>query len=293
MATLERKTSRGYDIKVTDADQGIMEAIVSVFNNRDHGGDIVRPGFFDQAVSDGKLPKGVWAHDPTIPVAKTLATTALKPGDSRLPAALKDLGGQWVRAQFNLETQRGREAFSDIKGGYIDEFSFAYYATKTNYLDDGSRELLSTDEWPEWSPVLQGMNPKTALISAKSADASGGEALNDGALVSLSEDATTTIAGVKRLSARFSSRLELLRKQGRMLSAANIAKLNELIDLLDQVDTVQGVLKDLVAAANADQAEEDAEGEAPAKSITAADREQERKTLQLINDNEAFFVSLF
>jgi HK97 family phage prohead protease len=164
--SIERKSYPVADLKVSE-EPGIIEAIVSVFNNVDAGKEIVRPGFFEKSIQK-KLPKGVWAHDWKQPIAKTLEAKELHPGDPQLPAHLFTLGGTYIKGQFNLDTQRGREAYSDIKFGIVDEFSIGYSVLKDGKdKETGARELIEGD-WKEWSPVLVGMNDQTALISIKS-----------------------------------------------------------------------------------------------------------------------------
>jgi len=138
----------------TEGETGIVEAIVSVFGNTDAGGDIVQPGAFKASLSK-RTPKGVWAHQWDMPIAKTLE-------------ARETDKGLYVKGQFNLETQRGREAFSDIKFGIIDEFSIGYRVVEDSVNhDDGTRSLVTIDLY-EWSPVLVGMNAETELLSIKS-----------------------------------------------------------------------------------------------------------------------------
>lgn len=164
---IERKAYPVANLKVADEQQGVIEAIVSVFNNVDHGNEKVLPGFFAKSI-ERKLPKGVWAHDWKQPIAKTLEAKELLPGDPLLPDSLKLLGGAYIKGQFNLDTQRGREAYSDIKFGIVDEFSIGYAVLKDGKdQETGARELIEGD-WKEWSPVLVGMNDQTALISIKS-----------------------------------------------------------------------------------------------------------------------------
>ena len=164
--TIEHKNYPIADLKVSE-EPGIIEAIVSVFNNVDAGKEIVRPGFFEKSIQR-KLPKGVWAHDWKQPIAKTLEAKELHAGDPQLPPHLFTLGGTYIKGQFNLETQRGREAYSDIKFGIVDEFSIGYSVLKDGKdKETGARELIEGD-WKEWSPVLVGMNDQTSLISIKS-----------------------------------------------------------------------------------------------------------------------------
>jgi HK97 family phage prohead protease len=163
--TIERKSYPIANLK-SDDETGIIEAIVSVFNNVDSGKEIVRPGFFEKSIQR-KLPKGVWAHDWKQPIAKTLEAKELRAGDPSLPDHLRELGGTYIKGQFNLDTQRGKEAYSDIKFGIVDEFSIGYAVLKDGKdKDTGARELIEGD-WKEWSPVLVGMNDQTALISIK------------------------------------------------------------------------------------------------------------------------------
>ena len=168
---IERKAYKILDLK-TDDRSGQLEAIVSVFSNTDAGFEKVMPGSFTKSIQR-KLPKGVWAHDWKQPIAKTIEARELLAGDPLLPDSLKELGGAYIKGQFNLDTQRGREAYSDIKFGIIDEFSIGYKVLKEGKdKETGARELLDLD-WKEWSPVLVGMNDQTRLISIK--DEEGGE----------------------------------------------------------------------------------------------------------------------
>lgn len=196
------------------ADDGIVEAIVSVFNNVDSYGDRVKYGFFADSLSY-KMPKGVWQHDWNTPVAKTLEARELLPGDTLLPQALRDLGGLYIKGQFNLETQAGRETFSNIKHGIIDEFSIGYSVVEEAFATDGSRELIKGRLY-EWSPVLFGANPMTAVISAKG----------------LNDDVSDVGQDITRLVTRLNDRAAIRQKEGRTLSSANVARLTELMDTL-------------------------------------------------------------
>lgn len=185
--------------KVLDEASGVCEHIVSVFGVVDHGGDRILPGFFAKTLAE-KLPKGVWCHDWTIPVAKTLEAMELMPGDERLPDDIRDFGGLYVKAQYNLDTQRGREAFSDVSGGYMDEFSIGFTVTKEAKEKNGVNNLIEGRLF-EWSPVLWGMNPLTRHISAKgctAAQASPNEA--KGALSLLAKDGERALLDLREKS---------------------------------------------------------------------------------------------
>ena len=133
--------------------EGIIEAYVSTFGNKDLAGEIIDKGAFTESLQR-KLPKGVWSHDWDKPVAKTLE-------------GREDEKGLYIKGQFNLDTQRGREAFSDIAFDIIDEFSIGFRVAEEEFDEDGTRHLKKIDLY-EWSPVLVGANPATELIGVKS-----------------------------------------------------------------------------------------------------------------------------
>ena len=237
MIPLERKCYSARNVKADDQ-QGVIEAIVSVFNNRDRGDDIVRPGAFAESLKR-KLPKGVWHHKWDTPVARTLEARELLPGDPLLPAQLKDLGGLYIKAQFNLKTQRGVETFSDIQFGIIDEFSIGYRAVKVQYDEENdTRELIECDLY-EWSPVLVGMNPATALLSVKEDTPVG---------LPLSEHAETVLAYLKAWMERMKSLTDMRAKEGRVISESNRTRMQGTCDLLRQtMASMQSAHDDLTA----------------------------------------------
>ncbi len=147
---IERKS---YKASVTSGDQGEITAIVSCYSV-DHAGEKVMPGAFKASLSK-KLPKGVWAHKWDTPVAKTLE-------------ARETDAGLVIRGKFNLDTQAGREAYSNIKFGIIDEFSIGYRIVKESRDKEKGIRNLDELEIFEWSPVLVGLNPDTQLLSIKS-----------------------------------------------------------------------------------------------------------------------------
>lgn len=226
---IERKTFSAAEFKVVDSVQGIAEMVVSVFNNLDDGNDVVMPGFFAESIarrrtSDGRpKAKGVWMHDWSTPIAKTLDAKEIMPGDPLLPPRLSALGGLWVKAQFNLETQRGREAFSDLQFGTIDEFSFGYQTKEYNYDEETGVRKLVKGEWYEWSPVLVGMNDQTVLLGTKEI---GG--------LTLAAHAEAVRAAVQSFGERVRSVKELRAKEGRPIKEERRKEMAEIADALDE-----------------------------------------------------------
>lgn len=166
----ESKQARVEAKALNDA-EGTVEAVVSVTNIVDNVNDVIEPGAYTDTLQK-RIPKGVWSHDTTIPVARTLAAIELEPGDKRLPRHLQemDAGGVLVKMQFNLNTTRGREAYEDIKFfGGEQEWSIGYSVPEGGSEmkgDTGIRHIKQL-EWYEYSPVLFGAAPGTATVSVK------------------------------------------------------------------------------------------------------------------------------
>ncbi len=228
----------------SDDEQGYVEAIVSVYNNVDLGGDVIRYGAFGTSLAR-KLPKIVWHHDWMQPLGKTLEARELPPGDAQLPESIRQLGGLYVKGQFNLGTQRGRDAYSDLKFGSLDEFSIGYQ-TKKHTIDSesGVVELLELD-LHEWSPVLLGMNPATALLSIKQAplysptiavsdsiDTFTTSTTVDDTGLKLADHEGRVLSLVPSVTARWGALASLEAKEGRPISTARRERLGTLRDVL-------------------------------------------------------------
>ena len=144
---------------------------MSVTNIVDNVKDIIVPGAYEDTLQK-RIPKGVWSHDTTVPVARTVKAEELSPGDDRLPEHLQaqDAGGVLVKMQFNLNTTRGRDAYEDIKFfGGEQEWSIGYSVPEGGSEmkgDTGIRHIKQL-EWYEYSPVLFGAAPGTKTVSVK------------------------------------------------------------------------------------------------------------------------------
>jgi HK97 family phage prohead protease len=234
---IQRKTFPSAEFKVLNEKEGIAEMIVSVFHNIDHGGEIVMPGFFQDSIerrrtADGRpRVKGVWAHDWAQPVAKTLDARELLPGDPGLPESIRDFGGLWVRGQFNLDTQRGHDAFSDLQFGTVDEFSVGYRVKKDEWDEDTGVIRLIEGEWYEWAPVLVGMNPLTELVGTKG--------------LRYVEHSEAVLAAAQEWLDRTKALAALRAEDGRTLSAEHIERLAQARDaLLGVTEEIKALLSD-------------------------------------------------
>jgi phage head maturation protease len=159
-----------------NGDTAGFEAIVSVFNNVDHGGDVVRPGAFARtikawAASGDPIPV-LWSHrtdDPSYNIGAVLDIAELMPGDPRIPTWadpwVKDNGGLWVKAELD-DHGAGHQARHLLTARRVTQFSFAYDVIEERRNAQGHNELLSV--WlHEVGPTPLGMNPLTALLSGR------------------------------------------------------------------------------------------------------------------------------
>jgi HK97 family phage prohead protease len=177
-------------------DDGVIEAIVSVFGNVDSYNERVRQWFFASSLAKG-MPKCVWMHDWSKPIAKTIDAKELAPGDPMLPAELSLLGGLYVKWQFHKEIADSWQAYLKIKEGYIDEYSIGYKLTKWETDEKtGIMDLLDCDLY-EAGPVLVGANRATTTLSVK-------QDLMDGPVGMSIEEHTTLL--LDRIEKRFEAR---------------------------------------------------------------------------------------
>jgi peptidoglycan hydrolase-like protein with peptidoglycan-binding domain len=260
---LEYKNVGVNGFKVDDPDQGIVTTIVSVTGLKDNVNDNILPGAYLKTLS-ARRPKGVWSHDWDTPVSKTLEAKELMPGDPDLPKTLRngqawpaEAGGLLIKTQFNLETQRGREAYSDVKFfGDEQEWSIGYNVPTGGAKMDtktGIREISTLDLY-EYSPVLFGAMPNAVTRSVKSAqnafkvlvksgaasswlaEAKDGEETPDPQEVEVVEDAeteepeTTTDQDDDEDDAD-----EITTKIGRVLSSGNMKLVEEVVAALTKL----------------------------------------------------------
>lgn len=213
-ATVKRET-KSLNANITTTNEGIIEAVVSVFGNIDSYNERVMQGAFTKSLAHG-MPTGVLSHDWENPVATTLHVEELSAGDPRLPESIRGNGGLFIRGQFFEDIPSSWETYLKIKRGLFREFSIGYEVVTDGYKD-GVRELYEV-KLHEWSPVLVGANPATSLLAVKSADYTD--------RIELLE--TELLEAVAATKARADMRI----KAGRVLSNRNAVALTALADSL-------------------------------------------------------------
>lgn len=147
--------------EVTDA--GVFTGYASVFGNKDLGGDIVLPGAFKQTLfhHKGKFPL-LADHKPTL--------------SDRLGVveASEDARGLMVKGYFNLEKQKAREVYSDLKQaqehGLGLGMSFGYDAVKHDFDRDKGARLLKEIKLYEVTLTQFPMNEAAGVVAVKASD---------------------------------------------------------------------------------------------------------------------------
>lgn len=157
-----------------DEAQGVVECFVAGIGNRDSVGDVLIPGAFTESLKRRK-PRVVWGHNWNDPIGKVLEIYEVGPGDTRLPQKMKSagIGGLYARVQFNLNSEKGKEAFANIAFfGQEQEWSIGYKTLDSIHDPALQANILKEVELYEVSPVLHGANQLTGTISVKSDETS-------------------------------------------------------------------------------------------------------------------------
>jgi HK97 family phage prohead protease len=172
--TLGQVDAKSGSINLDEA-QGIVECFVAGIGNKDSVGDIVASGAFTKSLMRRK-PRVVWGHNWNDPIGKVLEIYEVSPSDNRLPLKMKmaGIGGLFARVQFNLQSEKGREAFANVAFfGEEQEWSIGYKTLRAQYDQKSQANVIYELELYEVSPVLHGANQLTGTISVKS-DEKGG-----------------------------------------------------------------------------------------------------------------------
>lgn len=145
--------------------EGQFTAYASVFGNRDSYGDVVMPGAFTNTLADWK------ASGNPIPV---LFGHNMSDPDFNIGSvvdAVEDDHGLKVTAQLDLENPKALQTYRMLKGGRVNQMSFAY-----DVLDGGPGVVNGEDVYElrdlkvyEVSVVTIGANQETEVLAVKSA----------------------------------------------------------------------------------------------------------------------------
>lgn len=144
---------------------GQFEAIVSVFGTTDSVGDKVLPGAFAKSLSEwgekGKPIPVIWTHSHGDAFAYI--------GDV-LEAEEREGEGLWIKGRLDVdpdaENATARQVYRLLKGGRIDNWSFAYDVEDEAPGEDGANELRQLKLY-EVGPTLVGAHQDTHTLAVK------------------------------------------------------------------------------------------------------------------------------
>ena len=168
---MEHKVSTGSETKVLDASQGIVEAFVNTMGVIDHDGDVISPGAFNKSFSNLPIPV-LSSHNQSEVVGKVVSAKPVSSHDDEDDGPIHRLH---ATMQMNMDTQGGREAFSNVSGDFVREWSVGFNmhqdGSKIETIDGNQVRVIDDLDWVETSSVIRGASPQTQTISAKSNDA--------------------------------------------------------------------------------------------------------------------------
>jgi hypothetical protein len=157
---------------VDGAPEGTFEAIVAVFNNVDRGGDRILPGAFKRTLAEWEASGApipvVFSHEwdnLDAFIGEVAKAEEWAPGDERLPEAVREYGGLYVKGQLDLDEEFAARVWKKMSRGILRQFSFAYDVADGKERA-GVYELEDLDLF-EVGPCLVGMNPDTQLMGTK------------------------------------------------------------------------------------------------------------------------------
>ncbi len=153
----------------TNEAQGRAVFVANSTNVVDRQGDNLLPNAWAPVL--GSRPKILVGHEHTnLPVGKVLNLRELMPGSYELPQwhQQNNAGALIAEAQFDMNRESGRDAFSAIKGGYSDSFSVGFLSVPADerYVK-GTKQISRVTELAEISVVLMAASPGTQVLATK------------------------------------------------------------------------------------------------------------------------------
>lgn len=273
---MERGEFQLVEFKATeDTDQpgGLFAALVSVFGTKDRVGDRVMPGAFTKTLevwrTKGTPIPVIWSHDHMNPDAYI---GAVDPNDVRETKDGLVVAGKMHIDEPGDDGARARRIFQLLKRGLINNWSFAYQATKAKLAKDGAREVSEVDLF-EVGPTLVGAHPGTKTLALKAFDLSVDI---DELVAEVEAEAAATAAVADRVEAEvkldrivsdefatFEQQVDTLiqEKVGRILSGRIASEIRAAIGALQSVLVEAGVESD--AASVESEGTEDTPAETP------------------------------
>lgn len=221
MTDIARKAFIPHELKLSEA--GEIELAFAQLNVVDSDNDVTLPGAFPTK----DVPMSAYGHtswDGELPVGRGTISES----------------GDWaiLKGQFFMDTTAGRETHATIKGlGELAEYSYGYVPLDHSFgqVDGKSVRYLKRLDVFEVSPVLRGAGLGTHTRAIKSGAPAPG--------ASYAEQITWYSEGLPALIDRFKGHAATRATEGRKLSRADRAALEDLVETLDgQLSAARGLL---------------------------------------------------
>lgn len=156
---LQKNKATSLKVKQLSED-GTIEGYLNTFNHIDRIGDNTQKGAFAKSINkikaNGDVLPMLFGHDHTKVAG---VWTEIK----------EDENGLWGKGKLNLDTQLGKELYSNIKMGAVKGISIGYFEIDTDYDQKTGAKLLKELDLIEASIVLLPCNEQSQVESVKTA----------------------------------------------------------------------------------------------------------------------------
>lgn len=154
----------------TDLKDGQFKAIVSVFDNVDSFGDVIRKGAFAKSLQDWSA-KGdeipvIWSHDWADPFSHLGTVQKAVETDRGL-----EITG-YISPEDRAENPKAAQVYRLLKSRRVTQFSFAFDIEDGGYETKDGKEFFELRQLKihEVGPCLLGVNQETELLAAKATE---------------------------------------------------------------------------------------------------------------------------
>jgi HK97 family phage prohead protease len=173
--------------KAVDEAEGIVEAYTNTMGVVDADGDIVESTAFNASIADNLPIPVLSGHDQGKLVGKVIFAQPrhIEGDEYRL----------FTRMQMNMETEAGRDAFSNVAGNFVREWSIGFNIPKESDVEQEGSDVstvirrIANLDWVEVSSVIRGSSPSTSTVAAKASPATDDKGAIPSHLTAWADDA--------------------------------------------------------------------------------------------------------
>jgi HK97 family phage prohead protease len=139
------------------SEDGYFEGYASVFNIKDHQGDIILPGAFLNSLKKQNSTENIkmlWQHNVEKPIGVW-------------EHVVEDGFGLFVKGRLLLDIKKAKEAYTLLKSGIIDGLSIGFQPTQSYFDKTKNATCITSIELLEISLVTFAANPKAKITCVK------------------------------------------------------------------------------------------------------------------------------